>query len=269
MIKVTNINETLNVSFDYDADIVTKIKTISGRRYNADNHSWTLPLQAIHKLKELFHDDLDISADVDQDYKLPKYDFKYELGTINTKELKIFAKWGLEMLPDYFYEVAASSTGKYHPSYTQGEGGLVRHTQAAVRIANELFECHTIQNFTEEEKDIIRVALLLHDGVKHGPDGSGYTTSTHPLEVIKWIEDKYYEVDEDTLPDEVIDIMEDGYLWEDISDCIKSHMGEWNTDYKTKEEVLPKPETDMQKFTHLCDYLASRKMLEVNFNVEG
>ena len=46
-------------------------------------------------------------------------------------------------------------------------------------------------------------------------------------------------------------------------------MGEWNTDYKTKEEVLPLPESEMQKFTHLCDYLASRKMLEVNFDVEG
>lgn len=268
MIKVTKINETLNVSFDYDADLVGKIKSIPGRKYNSDNKSWSIPLHGIHKLKELFSD-ADISDDVDQDYKLPKYDFKYELETILTPQLRVFAKWSLELLPDYFYEVAASSTGKYHPGYTQGDGGLVRHVQAAVRIANELFNCHTIQNFTVEEQDIIRVAILLHDGVKHGTNGSSYTVTTHPLEVVKYLEDKYYEVDEDTIPDEVIDIMEDGYLWEDISNCIKSHMGEWNADYKSKEEILPKPVTEMEKFVHLCDYLASRKIIEINFNVEG
>lgn len=267
MIKVIKINDTLNVSFDYDLDTVNEIKTISGRKYNPANKSWDMPLQAIHKLKELFSS-LDIADDIDIEYKAPRYDFKLEIGTIKHEPLKVFAKWCLDNLPEYFFEVAASSTGKYHPSYSQGEGGLVRHTIAAVRIANELFRNNTVQNFTDNEKDIIRVALLLHDGVKHGPDGSGYTTSTHPLEVVKYLEDRYFEVEEETLPDEVIEIMECD-LWYQVTECIKSHMGEWNTDYKTKEEVLPKPETEIQRFTHLCDYLASRKILEVNFEVEG
>ncbi|NFH47242.1 hypothetical protein FC976_08375 [Clostridium sporogenes] len=267
MIKVIKINDSLNVSFDYDADIVSKVKTIPGRKYNPSNKSWDMPLQAIHKLKELFNN-LDIAEDINQDYKAPKYDFKQELETINYKPLKIFAEWCLNQLPDYFYEVAASSTGKYHPQYNQGEGGLVRHTIAAVRIAEELFRNETIQNFNDIEKDIIRVSLMLHDGVKHGLDGSQYTVATHPLEVVKYLEDVYFDVPEETLPDEVIEVMECD-LWNDIANCIKSHMGQWNTDYKTCEEILPKPQTEMQKFTHLCDYLASRKMLEVNFNVEG
>ncbi|AUN03430.1 hypothetical protein RSJ19_11065 [Clostridium botulinum] len=267
MIKVIKINDSLNVSFDYDADIVSKVKTIPGRKYNPNSKSWDMPLQAIHKLKELFND-LDISEDVDQDYKSPKYDFRQELESVNYKPLKIFAEWCLNQLPNYFYEVAASSTGKYHPAYALGEGGLVRHTIAAVRIAEELFKCETIQEFEFREKNIIRVALLLHDGVKHGLDGSQYTVATHPLEVVKYLEDVYFDVPEETLPDEVIEVMECD-LWDDIANCIKSHMGQWNTDYKTCEEILPKPQTEMQKFTHLCDYLASRKMLEVNFNVEG
>ncbi|HIG0357130.1 TPA: HD domain-containing protein [Clostridium sporogenes] len=267
MIKVIKINDSLNVSFDYDADIVSKVKTIPGRKYNPSNKSWDMPLQAIHKLKELFNN-LDIAEDINQDYKAPKYDFKQELETINYKPLKIFAEWCLNQLPNYFYEVAASSTGKYHPQYNQGEGGLVRHTIAAVRIAEELFRNETIQNFNDIEKDIIRVSLMLHDGVKHGLDGSQYTVATHPLEVVKYLEDVYFDVPEETLPDEVIEVMESN-LYSHISDCIKSHMGQWNTDYKTCEEILPKPQTEMQKFTHLCDYLASRKMLEVNFNVEG
>lgn len=269
MIKVEKVKDSLIVSFDYDQTIVDKIKSLTTRRYLADIKAWEVPLWEIKDLIKLFGNDLKISKEVDIDYEKPKYDFKTELESITAKPMKVFAKWCLDVLPDYFYHIPASSTGKYHPSYALGDGGLVRHTIAAVRIANELFNCHTIQNFTEEEKNIIRVALLIHDGVKQGADGTGYTTTMHPLEVIKWIEDKYYEVEEETLPDEVLDLMEDEYLWEDISNCIKSHMGEWNTDYKTKEEVLPKPVTDMEKFVHLCDYLASRKMLEVNFNVEG
>lgn len=267
MIKVIKINDTLNVSFEYDADTVSKVKTIPGRKYNPSNKSWDMPLQAIHKLKELFND-LDISEDVDQEYVTPKYDFKTEVDTIGYKPLKVFTKWCLDQLPDYFYEVAASSTGKYHPNYSQGEGGLVRHTQAAVRIANELFKNYTVQNFDDLEKDIIRVSLLLHDGVKHGVDGSAHTVANHPLEVVKYLEDRYFEVPEESLPDEVIEIMEVD-IWYQITECIKSHMGQWCNDYKTGEEILPRPKDDIQRFTHLCDYLASRKMLEVNFNVEG
>ncbi|MCI6278082.1 MAG: hypothetical protein MR639_15395 [Clostridium sp.] len=267
MIKVIKINDTLNASFNYDAEIVSKIKTIPGRKYNADNKSWTLPLQAIHKLKELFTN-LDIADDIDQNYRAPKYDFKKELELIQYKPLKVFAEWSLKQLPDYFYEVAASSTGKHHPTYALGEGGLVRHTVAAVRIAEELFRNETVQNFDDNEKDIIRVSLLLHDGVKHGLDGAANTVATHPLEVVKYLEDRYFKVEEDELTEEVIEIMEDG-PWEQISDCIKSHMGPWCYDYKTNEKILPIPETEIQRFVHLCDYLASRKMLEVNFDVEG
>ena len=51
MIKVIKINDTLNVSFDYDANIVSKVKSIPGRKYNPNTKSWSMPLQAIHKLK--------------------------------------------------------------------------------------------------------------------------------------------------------------------------------------------------------------------------
>lgn len=268
MVKVIKINDSLNVSFNYDVDTVSKVKTIPGRKYNSSNKSWDMPLVSIHKLKELFGDKLEIADDVDQEYVAPKYDFAKEIGFIKDETLKVFTKWCLEQLPDYFYTVAASSSGKYHPAYALGDEGLVRHTIAAVRIAEELFKCETIQNFNDMEKDIIRVALMLHDGVKHGLDGATHTVSTHPLEVVKHLEDRYFEVPEETLLDEVIEIMESD-VWYQITECIKSHMGQWNTDYKSGEEILPKPETEIQKFTHLCDYLASRKMLEVNFNVEG
>ena len=53
---------------------------------------------------------------------------------------------------------------------------------------------------------------------------------------------------------------------ERISDAIASHMGEWNTDYKTNKEILPKPIDKIQEFLHECDYLASRKNVIVQFD---
>ena len=159
------------------------------------------------------------------------------------------------MLPDYFFSVAASSTGKYHPPYALGEGGLVRHTKAAVAIAHELLQLEMYNDvFTPAEKDLIIAALILHDGKKHGDNGSQYTVAEHPLVVADWIAGD--EVLSDMLPASTLQV---------LRDAIASHMGQWNTDYKTKKEILPKPQTEIQKFVHLCDYLASRKYLEFNF----
>ena len=54
-------------------------------------------------------------------------------------------------------------------------------------------------------------------------------------------------------------------------------MGKWNkremykdgwntTDNTTNTEDLPLPTTEIQKFVHMCDYLASRKQIEYTFN---
>lgn len=53
-----------------------------------------------------------------------------------------------------------------------------------------------------------------------------------------------------------------------ITENIESHMGQWQFDYKTKKKVLPKPKGKIQNFVHWCDYLASRKCLEFNFDVK-
>ena len=60
---------------------------------------------------------------------------KKEIEYINNERYKKSIKTLISLLPDYFFEVAASSTGKYHPSFALKDGGLVRHTKVAVRIA--------------------------------------------------------------------------------------------------------------------------------------
>jgi len=158
------------------------------------------------------------------------------------------------MLPDYFFTVAASSTGKYHPAYALGSGGLVRHTKAAVKFAHTLLGLEQYGCFSQDEKDIILSALMLHDGWKHGSEYSNFTVAEHPTVCAEWL--KNTEELHGYLSDSNFEILTSG---------IASHMGEFCTDYKTKKQILPKPETDIQKFIHLCDYLASRKWLPVDF----
>ena len=87
--------------------------------------------------------------------------FNKEINYIKNDRIKNSLIIMLDKLPDYFYHVPASSTGKYHPSFSLGEGGLLRHTKAAVRIAYELFNDESINNFTQDEKDLIIFSLTI------------------------------------------------------------------------------------------------------------
>ena len=66
--------------------------------------------------------------------------FRKELDYIKDDRIRSSCEIILDMLPDYFYEIPASSTGKYHPDFSLGDGGLVRHVKVAVRIAKELLD---------------------------------------------------------------------------------------------------------------------------------
>ena len=183
--------------------------------------------------------------------------FKEELDYIKNPDIQTFAVAALNLLPEYFFSVAASSTGKYHPSYALGEGGLVRHTKAAMRFLKHITSIEqTTNQFTQDEIDCMLVALMLHDGIKHGTEGSKFTTFTHPLVAAEFVSKR----------EELNNIISPEYR-NLISECIASHMGQWNTD-KRSSETLPKPQNKYQKLVHLCDYLASRKDIEVLFNNE-
>jgi len=182
--------------------------------------------------------------------------FEEELKFIVNPQIRLFAEKAIESLPDYFFEVPASSTGKYHPSYSLGVGGLLRHTRAAVRIAVELSRIEW-WHFTQDEMDLIIISLILHDGWKSGLPKQEFSVADHPNVAVFALKQ---QTDLQTLvtPEQ----------FEFVTDNIKSHMGQWNMDWKTKQEIMEKPKTKYQKFVHLCDYIASRKSLEMNFDAE-
>lgn len=180
--------------------------------------------------------------------------FKREIGYLKNECYIDDFKYLIDNLPDYFFTVAASSTGKYHPLFSLGDGGLLRHSKAAVRIAYELLENPCFGNkYTSREKDLMIIALALHDGIKHGIPEEKYTRADHPLLASKYIKDNSSK----------LKMNEDDINF--ICEVIDSHMGPWNQHPYTKEEILPIPKNKYQNFVHMCDYLASRRFLDIKF----
>ena len=156
---------------------------------------------------------------------------------------------------DYFFKVPASSSGKYHPSFSLGDGGLVRHTKAAVRIAYEILylDSSLAESYTDDEKDLVLISLLIHDGLKEGLIKEKYTRFDHPILIKNFVNDNK---DKTKFTDDEVKL---------IGNMVASHMGPWNTS-EYSSVVLPLPKTKYEKLVHLCDLLASRKYLEVPFN---
>lgn len=179
------------------------------------------------------------------------------LDTIENKDIREFAIVLLDNMPEYVWSVPASSTKKYHPKYALGDGGLMRHQIAVVRFLNFFFELEQYNSkLTSREMDLMRVAGLVHDGMKSGSQEdflkSKYTKFDHPLqmaEVVRSYDGKH-------LTSEEIEM---------IASLISKHMGQWNTDRKSKV-VLPKPNDKCSRLLHSCDYLASRKNIAMEFD---
>ena len=176
--------------------------------------------------------------------------FNKELSYIVNDDVRESLSFMIDKIPDYFFTIPAASTGKYHPAYAQGDGGLVRHTKAAIRMAYELFG---IYKFEARKKDLIIMALLLHDSVKKGEEESKYTLFDHPLVACEFI--RKYQKNLKISKDEI----------DFVCECISSHMGKFNTS-EYSDVILPIPKTPEQKFVHMCDYLASRKVIKIEFD---
>lgn len=180
------------------------------------------------------------------------------LSTFENEDIKNFAVELLNKFPKYIWEVGASSSGKYHPEYTLGILGLMKHQVAVVRFINFFFELDQYKNrFDSRKRDLLRLAALVHDGRKSGSqedyDKNKYTKFDHPLLMAKEI---YSYRDKGVLPEEELKY---------ISFAVSSHMGQWNTDKRSKDVVLPTPRDEAGELIHLADYLASRKCLTMSF----
>lgn len=174
--------------------------------------------------------------------------FINEIGDINDADLKALATELIANADDYFFTVAASSSGKYHPPFDLGEGGLVRHTRCVAFIAKSLAESFC---FSEYDTDCLIVAALAHDIKKQGYGETGHTVWEHPLFALSYIHE-IYEKTRSNVPLDVIC---------KIENAVSAHMGKWGYEdrYRKNNDPLPMPETEFDKALQAADYIASRK----------
>lgn len=178
------------------------------------------------------------------------------LNTFENEKIKELMVMMIDDIPDYFYEIGASSTGKYHPQYALGELGLARHTVALCRFLNYYLGLEQNQKgFKSKARDLLRMAGIMHDSRKCGEadSKSRFTVFDHPIlaaNAIRKFKGVLPEVNDEEL--------------EFAAKLCESHMGEWNTD-KRSATALPKPANKYEELLHFCDYLASRKDITVEF----
>lgn len=180
--------------------------------------------------------------------------FKTEIEKIQSEEYRNFITYYLEeRTPKYFFSTGASSSGKFHPTFSQGEGGLVRHTKAVVMFAETLLELSSYKYLNDEYKDYVYMACILHDTVKYGFEDeiNAEDYATHAENAAFNVSRAWFDFFGYTCP-------------EFLTLAIKAHMGQWST---CRDD---RPFTTIDRVVHLADYLASRKFIDIpSLAVEG
>ena len=165
----------------------------------------------------------------------------FVLSLIMDPTLRACARKLWNNAPEYFFHDAASSSGKYHPSFDLGDGGVMRHSLLVAYFAHEIA---TAWGMNQREVDLATIAGLIHDVLKRGPEGGEHTAFEHPLYAAQYVRNMF-PGDADM---------------ELVASAIESHMGKWNTS-KYSDAVLPVPQTMLQLCVSAADMVASRKIL--------
>lgn len=174
--------------------------------------------------------------------------FINEINDIKDSNLRAFATELIASAPDYFFIVPASSSGKYHPPFDLGEGGLVRHTRCVAFIAKSVAESYC---YNDRDTDMLIVAALAHDIQKQGSGDGKHTVWEHPELAMNYVWD-IYESNKFDIPKGDI---------EKIANAVHSHMGKWgnNPSFLKGNKPLPMPKTEFEMALQVSDYIASRK----------
>ena len=184
--------------------------------------------------------------------------FENEIIYMEIENIKEFFKKAITLVPDYFFEVPAASSGKFHSVLECGFGGLVYHTRSVAKVANYLVNLQQYKNkLNEVERDCVICAALLHDCLKHDWENkTGFSVHQHPILASEFVK-----------TDERLDGVVSNEIRVMIGDAIASHSGEWTTSKRSKI-VLPSPQTLVQELVHLSDYIASRSDIHILFDGE-
>lgn len=178
--------------------------------------------------------------------------FKRELSYIADGNLRNFTENLIADADDYFFTVPASSSGKYHPDFARGNGGLVRHTKAVAYFVNEFMRSELqFGSISEHTAELLIVAAIAHDIKKQGDGLEGHTVKEHPFYAAEYVRAEQKKYSKLISKDDA----------EYIASIVHTHMGPW---------CEPKPKTREQLMVYYADYIASRKeIIGLDFIGEG
>lgn len=170
----------------------------------------------------------------------------YEVAQIDDFDIREFVKKTLDEVDPIHRIKPASSTGKYHPKYAAGEGGLIRHIKVTVRNVIELIRATPA---VESEKDELIAAAIIHDMWKY-PEGRDheFTAFDHPALGGQWCKDHGFDT---------------------IGRLVASHQGIWTTSRQMPGFENEQPRKFDEWLLHYSDLMASRAYLACDFDEQG
>ena len=175
--------------------------------------------------------------------------FTWELNQLSEPARNFLEYAIINIIPERFWWIPPSSSGRHHPICTRRKGGLVIHTKRVVYFAHQLIEA---QQLPREANETIIVAAVLHDIAKKDKY-TDYETEyvNHPVIAAELLEDHKGELKRVFAGDNFSN------FFLQVCELIKYHMGPWTPD-KIKKPL--ERYTIEEKTLYFADYLASRKM---------
>lgn len=169
-----------------------------------------------------------------------------------TREFREYLADMVEKIPDYFFTMPSSTSGKYHNAKQCRPHGQLYHVFMFQSILEHRLRLkHNRELYpTPELRDAMRCVPLLHDAVKCGwpVDGEApprWTVANHPMLAKEFVLNTKVEHD---IPAAYKML---------IADMCEAHSGEWNKD-RSGNVIMSEPRNEREFFIHECDILSSR-----------
>lgn len=171
-----------------------------------------------------------------------------------SREYRNLAEFLIDQLDDYWFIKPASSTGKYHPKFNNGEGGLVRHSLNVCMWWQQMYRAFEQELISFSGRDDIYdlglIACLFHDAKKYGDaeENSRWVKKDHDVKSMEWF---LHNVE---IYEHTNDMNFDNKAINYIANAIDYHNGPWSTHGA--------PRTIFERLVFICDYASSQKIHE-------
>lgn len=177
-----------------------------------------------------------------------------------SRDYRSLTEFLIEQLDDYWFIKPASSTGKYHPKFNNGEGGLARHSLNVCMWWQQMYRAfeQELMSFSgrDDMYDLGLIACLFHDAKKYGDaeENSRWVKKDHDVRSMEWF---LHNVE---IYEHMNDMNFDNKAINYIANAIDHHNGPWSTHGA--------PRTIFERLVFICDYASSQKIHEQEvFNV--